>query len=81
MVARINLILNHDVEPMCPTRPKGNYFKSKNETDYFPDPSLLDPIYLNQHEDIRQAPKINKKEARENGLTDPYSIDLDNLLD
>lgn len=60
MVARINRIENDDVEPINPNRPKRNYYHASNKTGPFTDPSLLDPIYVDQHEDIREALDFKK---------------------
>ena len=81
MVARINRISNDDVEPLRSDRAKVNHFRSRNETVPFPDPSLLDPIDVDQHGEIRHALETKKKESRENGLLEPYSPHLDSLLD
>ena len=79
MSARFNGQDNFN-EPPPSNRPKVNYNTARNEEDPFPDPSLLDPIDADQHEDICKAVDNLEKTAREKGLADVYESNLKGIL-
>ena len=83
MLARLNRVNNDEVDtpPTAdPTRPKVNYFSARAEEDPLPDPSLLDPIDEEQHEDIKTAVDDLRKQAFENGLASDRRPMLGKLL-
>lgn len=54
----------------CPAdaRPRANYYRQRHESDLFLDPSLLDPIDLDQHNDIQSSIDAMLEKAFESGL-------------
>ena len=74
MVGRLNRLKNDQMDmttgPPNPSRPKVNYFSARAEEDPMPDPSLLDPVDEDQHEDIKTAVADMQEAAHKNGLPD-----------
>ena len=68
-------------EQISATRPRVNYYSARLEKDPFPDPSLLDPIDADQHEEIKTEIGKRKIEARNNGLHDEEALRLDKIVD
>jgi len=61
-------------------RPKVHYHQARHAEDPFPDPSLLDPIDNDQHDDIRKAVENIQTTAKKNGLADIYESNLRGIL-
>lgn len=83
MSARLNQIQETDKEPsekIDPARPKVNYHKARTEEDPFPDPSLLDLIDKDQHDEIKAAVKGMEQAAKKQGLADVYESNLKGIL-
>ena len=79
MTARLNRQRNDDKRPAA-DRPKVNYHAAHTEEDPFPDPSLLDPIDEDQHDDIRKAVADIQQTAKDNGLADVFESNLKGIL-
>ena len=83
MIARLTRISNSDPvkEETESSRPRVNYYTARSEEDPFPDPSLLDPMDEDQHDEIRTEVKNLKDTARENGLQPDDAATLDKMVD
>lgn len=71
MIARINRVPNDVEDPeRVPqrNRPRVNYHHIRQESDLFPDPSLLDPIDDDQGSQVCDAVSNMLKRAKDNGL-------------
>lgn len=71
MIARLNRVLNKSVEAVMNAsndRPHVGYYKARDRQDSFPDPSLLDPIDHDQHEEIESATEKMLEDAKDNGF-------------
>ena len=79
MTARLNRQINDDTRPAA-DRPKVNFHAARTKEDPFPDPSLLDPIDEDQHDDIRKAVEDMQKTAKDNGLADAYESNIKGIL-
>ena len=82
MAARVNRLQeksSNQANPMA-DRPRVDYNHARNEPDPFPDPSLLDPIDKNQHDDITAAVKSMETNAMNSGLADVYQSNLKGVL-
>lgn len=83
MFARLNRVDNEQVDPPTnpdPTRPKVNYNTARTEEDPLHDPSLLDPIDMDQHEDIKAAVRDMQRVAFEAGLAEEKRPELAKML-
>lgn len=77
MIARLNSIGTAEDADDNGTKhqtdwPRVNYQTARTEEDPFPDPSLLDPIGSDQHNDIRTYEASMKKSAEDSGLPWEY---------
>lgn len=79
MTARLNRQYDGESPPTA-TRPKVNYVTARTEEHPFPDPSLLDPIDTDQHDDICKAIEDIKENANQNGLPAVYESNLKGIL-
>lgn len=61
-------------------RPSENYFKVREEEDYFPDTSLSVPVGITQHDDTEVEMQKMVKRASDNGLTDDGTRKLSELV-
>lgn len=80
ITARLNGVANEMSETVWNDRPRVNYFSVRTEADPFPDPSLLDPIDSEKHEDILQGVKDMKDTAKKNGLEPDSANSLERLI-
>lgn len=71
MLARINRIVDH---------PRANYYMAQTEEDPFPDPSLLDPLDSEQHDDVLGAVHDMIERSKSNGLPDQYHDRLEKMV-
>lgn len=68
-------------DQLSATRPRVNYYSARLGKDPFPDPSLLDPVDADQHEDVKTEIGKPKTEARNNGLHEKEALRLDKIVD
>lgn len=85
MLARLNRVGNDQMDAPNPTvpdptRPKVNYYRARTEGDPFPDPSLLDPVDMEQHEAITTALARMQTAAFDAGLASDKRPVLAKLL-
>lgn len=69
------------VTPLSVEKPQVNYHTAWTNDDPFPDLSLLDPIVLYQHDEIRNAVDGIKKTAANSGLPTKYRKELLDFFD
>lgn len=83
MLARLNSVDNDQVYlPTDPdiTRSKVNYYTAPAEEDLLPDSSLLDPVDMDHHEDIKAAIRDMQCAAFEAGLAEEKGPALAKIL-
>lgn len=79
MVSRLNHIRTEEKD-LDPDHPRINYFTARSEPDPFPDPSLLDPLDENQHNEIQKATSCMVQSAHLAGLSVTETQDLQDLV-
>lgn len=70
MISRLNHVQNISKIPTLAPRKtnKINYFAARKKADTFPDVLLLDPIHLDQKDDVRDVMNQMTHTSKDNGL-------------
>lgn len=79
MTAMLNRQVDRNVSKSSnapPNRPRVHYNSARNEEEPFPDPSLLDPVDADQHEEIKSVAETMVESAKKNGLSDERHNEL-----
>lgn len=78
---KLGVILQIVDDQISVTRPRVNLYSAVPEKDPFLDPSLLDPLEGDQHEEIQTELGKFKEEARNNELPEMDAVRLDQIFD
>ena len=84
MIARLNGYQSHKSihRVRVPAdRPRVNYHTARTEEDHFVDPFLLDPLEIDQHQEIREAEKGLRQTIRNNGILAEDATAIDEVIE
>ena len=83
MIARLNRVREKtpvSCEYLPPNRPRVHYHTARTEREPFPNPSLLDSLDEDQHEDVRRMVGDMVTKAKKNGMPSAAAENLDRIV-